>query len=537
MKTLAALPHSSRLLAALALALLPVRAWSVVSLGEASGNVQIRKAGAGSWGGISGPGHVVQAGDEIKTGRGSRAVLVFDDGSKVEIGPNGSFTLEQAEDNSASMRFNLGFMKAWVSKALSRRFQVRTPTAVASVRGTEFDVAVADNGNTNISVFQGLVGVADGQGNEVLLAEGQRVDVTAGGIQQKQDGSGSGGEGSDGTRQALKREVGLEMTKEEVQAAAAVEQKSSIYQQGKALIDVNGNRVRVEEYIIRPTPSQFKLVVLNERADRFDYFYYLGTFNRDMPADISVALRQIQGQAITQPDYFLTAFETGRSNTTDSVLEQASGGHLVDINNNADAPSAGAGCIAAGTCDDVQYVFDPAVDGVVRLNVPSPGTGAGNDSYWTTLYQKYDLYFNKVPHVGWNPSGSAPAYNPVTFTGGVRHYGSDVTHIADETLLVRQPDCIDGDHCTLEPQPGKLHFLIYAENTTGTKWSRFENFIISDEGRVGDASAIPSSPRADFKRALLDWNYQQIITSSEFNGRKIDLVVAPRILIESGLIR
>jgi len=37
-------------------------------------------------------------------------------------------------------------------------------------------------------------------------------------------------------------------------------------------------------------------------------------------------------------------------------------------------------------------------------------------------------------------------------------------------------------------------------------------------------------------RRLLDFNFEQVITASEFGGRKIDLVVEPRILIQSGLM-
>ena len=509
----------------LTVSLFAVPAWSAPSLTEVLGTVQIRKAGTTSWGAVT-PNHIVASGDELRTGRGSRCVVMFDDGSKVEIGPNGSFTLEDAKPETASMKMNLGFMKAWVTKALSRRFQVRTPTAVCSVRGTEFGVDVRADGGTSVELFTGVVGVADSKGNEVLLNPGEKVDVTQGGLGavQAQGASTGGDSGTDKARAALKREVGLEMTKEEVQAAAALEQKAAMYQQGKALIDVFGNRVRVEEYIIRPRPDQFKLVVLNERVDRFDYFYYLGTFNKATPDDLSAALKQIQGQAIQAPEYFLTSYETGRSNTIDAVLERAGGGHLVDVNNNG---------VAA---DDVTLAFDARVDGVVRLNVPVPGGAAGNDPFWKALYQTYNLTFNGVSHHLWNPAGAAPAYNAVTFAGGVQNY---TTHIAavDVTNVIKPPNCDDNERCTHTPEPGTLKSFIYLQNATGTVWEKFDTYVISDEGKVGkDSDFAGATTGAEFKRVLLNWNFQQVITASEFNGRKIDLVVAPKILIQSGLI-
>lgn len=103
------------------------------------------------------------------------------------------------------------------------------------------------------------------------------------------------------------------MSKEMVMAAAANEIRTAEYQEGKSLTDVNGNRVHLEEYIIRnPTDAlavgkedqAFKLVVFNEREDRFDYFYYLGIFNKSLPTDLSV-LKRNAGQAEQPTGLFL----------------------------------------------------------------------------------------------------------------------------------------------------------------------------------------------------------------------------------------
>ena len=40
-----------------------------------------------------------------------------------------------------------------------------------------------------------------------------------------------------------------------------------------------------------------------------------------------------------------------------------------------------------------------------------------------------------------------------------------------------------------------------------------------------------------FKQVLLNFNFEQIVTASEFNGRSIDIAVAPKIFIQSGLIQ
>ena len=178
----------------------------------------------------------------------------------------------------------------------------------------------------------------------------------------------------------MRREMSLDMSKEEVQSAAAKEIKLAEFQQGKVLIDVFGQRVRLEEYIVRPRADQFKLVVLNERATRFDYFYYLGTFNQALPADLSVALRQLGGGLGTAPAYFLTGFETGRSNTRDSAVEVAQGGHLVDVNNNADP------------ADNVAFFYDAVTDRYID---------AVGKSVFQTLFDRYGFYLNGGLKYGW----------------------------------------------------------------------------------------------------------------------------------------
>src|SRR3989338_3449533 len=107
-------------------------------------------------------------------------------------------------------------------------------------------------------------------------------------------------------KQLAKKELGLDMTREQIQAAAAEEMKLAEYQEGKSLIDVNGNRVRLEEYILRKPKDvaeserdkAFKFVVLNNRNNRLDYFTYKGIFNKTLPADLSIALRNVSGRQL-----------------------------------------------------------------------------------------------------------------------------------------------------------------------------------------------------------------------------------------------
>ncbi|HXT01605.1 MAG TPA: FecR family protein [Elusimicrobiota bacterium] len=127
-------------------------------------------------------GAVLAKGDGIRTGADSRAAIVFDDRSRVEVGPKSLFVLEEAETKAAAMRLTFGSLRAWVEKIPSRRFEVRTPTAVCAVRGTEFAIDVDARGHTGVRMFTGLMSVSDGHGREAMVKGGQSIRVTDKGL-------------------------------------------------------------------------------------------------------------------------------------------------------------------------------------------------------------------------------------------------------------------------------------------------------------------------------------------------------------------
>ncbi|MBI5623886.1 MAG: FecR domain-containing protein [Elusimicrobia bacterium] len=511
-------------------------ATAAVTLSQSGGKVYFLRAGSTVWAQVS-AGHLLLPGDRVRADAGAKATVDFGDGSRIDIGSNASFTLQAAKPEETTVQFSIGRLRAWVAKRVGQRFTVRTPTAVCSVRGTEFAVEVNPAGNTRVEMFEGLLAVADNRGNELLLKEGQQLDVSGRGLGTV-EGAGAAPSGADARREAAKREVGLDMSKEEVQAAAALEQKNAIYQQGKAIVDVNGNRVRIEEYIVRSRPDEFKLVVLNSRVDRFDYFYYRGTFNKALPDDISVALRQLPGCVGSACDYFLTDYDTGRSNTQDTMREVSSGGHLVDVNNNG----------VAG--DRVEAAYDSATDQFLSVAVGAPGTdttvatGDGtlrNTPFYQTLFNTNILTFNNVQHGGWTLGGGAPVWTPPGLTAAAAYSKNNTTHLTSfagitATTLKYEPVC-GPPNCTYT-EAGVMHEVFYSESADGRTWEKYDNYIISDEGKVAkwtDFSNITTGTQ--YKQTLLNWNYQTIVTASEFQGRKIDLAVEPRIFIQSGLIQ
>lgn len=463
------------------------------------GLVEYRRAAAADWTRLEAAGLRLSAGDSLRSGRSASAEIQVDDGSRFRLGPSSTLKFSGGRPEETRLEFLRGRLHLWV-KTLNRRFEVRTPSAVCAVRGTEFALEVdPDTARTQVDLFSGALSVRDNLGNELRLEEGRRLSVTREGLGVPQDLSRSLEEERGEARTALAREVGLAMSKEAVLAAAAEEVKLAEYQQGKALIDVFGNRVQLEEYIMRPAPDQFKLVVLNKRQERLDYFFYHGTFNAALPTDLGRALAQLPGTP-DYPEWYLTAYRTGRSNTTDSVEENAWGGHPVDVNANADG------------ADDVAAYFDSAGDAYAPV--------AG--SFYKTLFDFYSIKYNGTETYAWAPvAPNVQSYLDsdiaVSIYGGKANYSIE-SSLPDGTLL--------------------HHRIRETYGAAGDAYTQYDNYIFDNEGKIAslsDFAGVAAGPQ--YRETLLKWNFQQVITSSFFGGRKIDLVVEPKILIQSGLVQ
>ncbi|HCC48259.1 MAG TPA: hypothetical protein DEQ38_09140 [Elusimicrobia bacterium] len=437
-------------------------------------------------------------GDEVRTKRAASVEILMETGSRVRVGASSGLKISGENTSKISLGLVFGKLRAWVKKG-SGNFEVKTETAVCAVRGTEFALEVdPQTSNTQVDLFRGTLAIQDNLGNEMTLQEGNRLSVTPEGFGAQQQISQALENEQSSNKAALSKEVGLAMSKEAVLSAAAEEIKLAEYQQGKALVDVFGNRVQLEEYVMRPAPDQFKLVVLNKRESRLDYFFYKGTFNTTLPGDLSAALRQLGG-AESAPTWYLTSYQTGRSNTSDSVEENASGGHPVDVNANADP------------ADDVASYFDSATDRFVGVS----GT------YYKTLFDNYSIKYNGTQTYAWAPvAPNVQTYLAADITTSI--LGGSANYNIDSSF----------------PDGTYLHNRIRETYGVGDDYTQYDNYVMDNDGQVAnvtDFAGVTTGPQ--YKEALLNWNFQQVITSSFFGDRKIDLVVEPKILIQSGLVQ
>lgn len=100
-------------------------------------------------------GASVQQADRIVTGKDGAVGLLFDDDSRLALGPNSSITLDRFDFDHGTHDggFDVGIRKGTlsvISGKLTRKtpgaLKVHTPAAILAVRGTEFSVRVDEAG-------------------------------------------------------------------------------------------------------------------------------------------------------------------------------------------------------------------------------------------------------------------------------------------------------------------------------------------------------------------------------------------------------
>ncbi len=124
-------------------------------------------------------GDDVRTGETVVTGRADLVELSQPGNNSIRISPNTVFTLREVErdgQRETVMSHTVGSVRYRFQTLTGRGQQVGTVSAVAGVRGTEFEVFAGPDGATMILVDSGLVDVeAEGVTVEVRANEGIEV--------------------------------------------------------------------------------------------------------------------------------------------------------------------------------------------------------------------------------------------------------------------------------------------------------------------------------------------------------------------------
>lgn len=118
--------------------------------------------------------------DAVKTGPNSLAHILFADGSAVLVKENSRLVL-QGTPRKTIVSFSIGEFLVGIKKkfAAGQSFKVRTPSAVAAVRGTLFWGKVEKDGSAQFAGLGHTVAVA-AKGKTVLLKAGLKTSIAPG---------------------------------------------------------------------------------------------------------------------------------------------------------------------------------------------------------------------------------------------------------------------------------------------------------------------------------------------------------------------
>jgi FecR protein len=117
-------------------------------------------------------GAAIAEGQEIRTGKGSRAVIRLRDGSRIEMDERSDLELSERWSGK-TIRLERGSVMVEAAKQRRGRLEVATPDSLVSVKGTIFGVTWGLKGS-RVSVVQGEVKV-DHSGTSRLLHRGEQT--------------------------------------------------------------------------------------------------------------------------------------------------------------------------------------------------------------------------------------------------------------------------------------------------------------------------------------------------------------------------
>ncbi|MBI5573228.1 MAG: FecR domain-containing protein [Elusimicrobia bacterium] len=461
-------------------------------------------------------GQQLNLNDVIKTSAVSDSVIIIN-GHKVTVSEKTEVALNELADDTSLLKIWLGKIRAKVNKLKARqKFEIKTPSAIVAVRGTEFSIEITDSELTRLEVYEGVVSAKEEiTGGEVVVNPGEFTTVKSGAPPKEPEKIGTEEKEEKGTEEKkedfkseAQREIFMEISRDAVKERAADEIKLAEYQNGKVLMDIFGKRVRLEEYVYRPpeNKNQFKYVVLNERENRFDFGKILFTFNDVLPTNLNDATKNMfYKDGSSEPELYLTNLDSVMSNTYDKILEEASDGKMV--------------------ADD-----------------------STSPTSWSLFFGNYKFYIGNADST--ENSGKGKLMWQFIDNGDNIAKSDEFTFLPDDPVNISHTDPAVSTFNKMPDGNTTFHFAYRDEykNENGD-WVEKHNYIINDDGKVQTFSDIidTADVSADkIKEKILTLNFENVYTSSMFSdknsvddgfGKRIDLIFSSKLLSDAGILQ
>jgi hypothetical protein len=154
-----------------------------VTVDKVKGKVEARANDTAGWKTVAN-GTSVAVGSTVRTGAGASCMLKWAGGNVVKVDAMSQLKVSQADKGAngaenSTVDLSSGKVSARAKKfnTPDSSFKVKTPTAVAGVRGTYVVGEVDESGESHFGVVEGSVAVEAG-GQEIILDEGFMLDYS-----------------------------------------------------------------------------------------------------------------------------------------------------------------------------------------------------------------------------------------------------------------------------------------------------------------------------------------------------------------------
>ena len=132
-------------------------------------------------------GEAVATGEVVRTGEGSRIALQLANDSQLKLNANSQLEFKQIASQKGLVPASTGFLQnilrllggeVWI-RGNDETLEVQTKSITATIRGTEFNLAVGPHDFARLAVLEGLVEFSNPQGS-VLVAANEQATAKAG---------------------------------------------------------------------------------------------------------------------------------------------------------------------------------------------------------------------------------------------------------------------------------------------------------------------------------------------------------------------
>ncbi len=143
---------------------------------DVSGNGEYRQDGETVWR-TAKPKTQLEPAWWIRTGPASSIALLVDPQTQMKLGPNTVFQLKK-EEKAAGTTLNLRQGRAW-SQSKQASVKMETPSAIAAIHGTDWEMVVDADGRSTLTVLHGTVSIGNEHGS-VTIGNGEQALVEPG---------------------------------------------------------------------------------------------------------------------------------------------------------------------------------------------------------------------------------------------------------------------------------------------------------------------------------------------------------------------